>query len=271
MSYPYPDLVPRLQIRTTPDHYQAIIHQVPAWSQGQNAPPPDPRHPLWTVMPRYTYAVCPLCATSIHDQLNTYSLLGWGYHQDLRQVPYRSLSTIPPFQYPQCQHYVGVQVFINLHQQHPGYTRFTNDVAGEVPYVTPWLLTDPISAYGVLSALPICCVTDSVFLPTFTVFFLSYFSADRETQWRTYWAAEAALYGHDPEWYPFAAHPERRNYTHPAAYDLTAWCRLGVLGWLDHTQPDLPLRLGPDVSVPSLYATIHGERSLADQDTIIMP
>jgi len=41
-------------------------------------------------------------------------------------------------------------------------------------------------------------------------------------------------------------------------YQLDRWAARGQLGWLDWTQPDLPLCLGPQQPLPALYTNIAG-------------
>jgi len=110
---------------------------------------------------------------------------------------------------------------------------------------------------AVLHALPICRVEATAFVPRYTVFALIYFSEDKAAVLGRVLAGEAARANVDSEYFASILDlPDSSG----AAYDLDVWAARGQLGWLEITQPDLPLRMGKDQQLPALYQHIEGNR-----------
>jgi len=164
-------------------------------------------------------------------------------------------------EFAHCAHFFGIHAFLNLHEVPPPNTYYWPNATGEVPYVTPWFFPDDIPTYAVLHALPICRIEEDTFVPTYTVFSLTYFSQDRKeilTRWRERVRNEGL---DDPEYYPtlLATPYSYSDQAHRTArYDLAGWAYRGKLGFLDITQPDLPLSIGKGTELPEIYRNIQG-------------
>jgi len=159
-----------------------------------------------------------------------------------------------------CPHFFGIHAFLNLHEVPPPNTYYWSNSTGEVPYVTPWFFPDDISTYAVLHALPICRIVDDAFVPTYTVFSVTYFSQDRKeilTRWRERVQNEGLR---DPEYYPslLAIPNSYSSAGRSAQHDLVTWARQGKLGFLDITRPPLPLVVGLGTELPGIYQHIQG-------------
>jgi hypothetical protein len=180
---------------------------------------------------------------------------------------------------PICSHLLGTHEFFHLHGHIPAEVDELTLDSGEVPLVTPWFL-DKLGGCAVLHALPICRLEQGKLVPAYTRFFLTYFSQDpRQTLEATYaLQAEAAK---DDSYYPYTIasgygiyntrgqmpagdgwesmrDPTRAYYEEK--YDLPRWARLGKLGYLDYTSPELPLRIRDGLELPALYFPIEGRR-----------
>lgn len=263
--YPYPDITAHLELSYSVAEFMSAIQQKRQW----NEPPTEELFEYQRIskqylppLPRYCYAICPLCQTRHYDRMNTYTLHGWA-SEDLPMFPYRSIGRMfANYHKLTCPHYIGVDTFINFHQLQPKVP-FSGPLAGNahnLPYLIPWMLTDRRNpGFAVLHALPICRIEAGAFIPSYTVFMVSYFAQDYERIWREHWETEAPTTD-DMEWYPWVADYTRTTPYHPDPYDLNEWTRRGVLGWLDYTQPDLPLRLGRGRILPPIYSTIVGDK-----------
>lgn len=268
MQYPFPDLVPHLQFPCSPDAYQAHIlrhynlHQ-PGVKLTDHKHAPASEDPWWSCIPTYTYAVCPFCSHRFMDAINTNSLYGWPgvASGKLGRLPYRTPGTAVVYD-PVCVHYAGVHVFLNMHDHPPPFSYFTSWTT-EVPYITPWLVPADIPSAAVFWATPICDVIDGIFVPTSTMFILTYFSDDMPTIVRRYMTQEVALYGHDPAYYPtlLAGPHERPAPDQPDLYDLAAWADRRVLFWLEGSGAEPVLRTSGATPFPAMFQHIQGDRN----------
>ena len=267
MAYPFPELVTRLRFPCSPAQYQHHItqlynpHHLLRKATDNDSPPPLD-NPWWRCIPTHTYAQCPFCDQRYADVVNINSLYGWHPISvgSLEKLPYRTTSEGADL-VPVCDHYGGVHVFLNLHDHIPPFSYFDSWTT-EVPYITPWLVPDDVPSTVVLWAMPICEIKDAVFVPTYTMFTLTYFSHDSHSIAKRHMDREIALYGHDREYYPAlltAAH-EPPPPGKPDLYDLAAWCALGTLGWMDGTMPEPGLHIGEGSILPTMYQNIQGDR-----------
>lgn len=257
--YSYPELLSQLKVGCSVAEFMSHINATPWWSANENSAIALSLTSVVPLMPWYTHAVCPVCQTSHRAQLNTYTLFGWGYNDDFSRVPYPLNNNEEPYpEQTSCPHYLGVDAFLNLHHNPPSILNFHND-RGEIPYIIPWMVTHRLPGYAVIHALPICRIESGAFIPSYTVFMVAYFLQDRRTVWHEHWEAEVPK-PYDPEWYPWLTDDTRTNPTHPDPYDLAAWAKQGTLGWLDYTQPTLPLHIGVGLTLPSIYAAIAGDK-----------
>jgi hypothetical protein len=256
-TYPYHSLQPLLKFLCSADEYWWLI-------QNKNIKDKDWISRYASVIPKYTYAQCPICHTECTERIDTYSLAEWGY------IPNSDLeNTIGNARlyydrdgyfgaYP-CRHFLGVHVFLNLHGLLPREVKDLSIRTGEVPFVTPWLLARQIKAYAVLHALPVCRIEGSEFVPSYTLFCLTYFSEDRDGLRGLIYEDQSKDSPNDPEDYgSLVAFPGDRAV--PRQYDLAYWAIRGWLGWLDITQSELPLRIGQGSQLPYIYRDVQGAR-----------
>lgn len=283
MSYPYTSLLSLLELRCTPDEYRRLT--APHVSYRRGIKKPHPEDPYWQVIPHYVYAHCPMCHVQYREPADTYSIRGWGSPSILRETLY-----VLPGEYPTnppCPHFLGIHTFLNLHGNLPSELTYLENSTGEVPYLTPWFFPIDIESYAVLHALPICRIEAGVsvelvqpgipvshalpifrieadrFVPSYTVFSLTYFSQQPKEVLRRHYAEEAERGKGDPEYFPATVHPPRpldtRGYDE-TLYDLPAWAARGQLGWIDFTQANTPLQIGVGSQLPEIYRQIQGSR-----------
>jgi hypothetical protein len=229
------------------------------------------------VIPLYLYARCPFCQDEYFEPIDTYSLAGWSPSLRLEKRFY------VPESYPlpkPCSHFIGIHQFVNLHHHPPTEMEYFPNECGEVPYLTPWFFPDDLGAKAILHALPICRLENEQFVPSYTVFSLTYFSLNPKELLRRHHAAEAEWAKDDPDYYGVDLYSPasgklnlqalapwvKRNLlgwiakTIPNLHDLIQWVEHGQLGWLDVTQPNLPIRFGNTTEFPAIYQNIEGIR-----------
>lgn len=277
MTYPYPELLSTLKHTLDVSSYVNLLHYSNGLSVINRISSRSPYIELvrphsetiykdqilplnyWYHVPIYRYTYCPFCENWYTAPLDTYTLWGWGAGADLVKIPYGQ----PNRDFKECAHFLGVHLFLHLHNTVPEGVYYSTGT-GEVPFITPWFFADDLACFAVLSALPICRIIDTHFVPTYTAWCLSYFSVNPTEVLKRHYANEAQYSG-DREFYPQTVGAPGSYYTNTTVYneplyDLAAWCARGQLGWLDHTQPDLPLRLGMNLILPALYTNIQGDR-----------
>lgn len=255
-AYPWPTVLSQLQILCTPNEYLKFLETPEAYLRkygehfsrtGGYIPYKNPAY--WEVMPIYEYAECPICHTRISDPGDTYSIRVWGRTSDeiLLDALYGVAEDVPIG--PRCPHFLGMTHYANLHGHRPDeQDNFTN-YAGELPFITPRLVPEDIESYAVLHALPICRIEGGRFVPRYTVFVLTYFARDpRRVLRRIYRALDSLTYD---------------GYRHldpvGTSTDLTPWVQAGKLGWLDFSEPGLPLRIGQGLTIHPVYQNIPGQ------------
>ena len=264
LTYPYPELVPHLQVPCTPGQYQQA--RAPYYNARDKVLIlffPDREDLLatdyWQTLPEYTFAECPLCGQPYRGRADTYSVLGWHWHNDKLDALYHAAA------HPPCPHFGGIHEFFNLHGQWPHEIRYLSNRAGEAPRLTPWCLPAEMPAFAVLHALPICRLEAEQFVPVYTVFILTYFSAQPALLLKRHYAVEGERGKGDPEFYPatFSQPGMDEFYDQERAepyYALAEYAERGQLGWLDYERPDLPLRLGKGLALPGFYQHVEGRR-----------
>ncbi len=263
MTYPYPELLPLLQIQCAPSEYRRLTADTTLTRLQTN---PQLYEAYWRIIPRYTYAYCPICQIRYQAPADTYSVTGWLPHRHFFHALY--VTQAGPLRQHSCPHLLGIQLFVNFHSNLPTELTWFENQSGEVPYLTPWFFPPDIPGYAILHALPICRIEDEQFVPRYTVFILTYFSQSPHIVLERHYAAEWARGQGDSEFYPATvAAPGPYGYrllrrwrdtAAGAQYNLSTWAAKGRLGWLDVTPPELPLQMGPAVELPALYRSISG-------------
>ncbi|HYF63975.1 MAG TPA: tRNA (N6-threonylcarbamoyladenosine(37)-N6)-methyltransferase TrmO [Herpetosiphonaceae bacterium] len=262
MRYAYPELLPLLKVDLDVPSYLELLGPLRSSDKPYEFSLERAEHTdYWQRIPTYAYAHCPFCEIDYSAPLDTYTLWHWR-SGGLKKLPYGK----PTREFRQCEHFLGIHQFLHLHDHIPeqAFSYFPNH-DGEVPFITPWFFADDLPSFAVLSALPICRILENQFVPAYTAWILSYFCVNPTLILDRHYEREAALYGHDREYWPQTVWAPGSYYTNTTVYneelyDLTAWCRRGQLGWLDHTRPDLPLRIGEGLRLPDLYTNIQGDR-----------
>lgn len=269
MTYPYSSLLPLPRVECSTKEYLDLVMRYGWWGPGAKVHRVKPDADYWRVIPIYTYGECPLCQVRYSEPVDTYSLGGWAGAHVLSETLYI------PDRYPRrapCPHFAGIHRFINLHDIQPTEKGYWENWTGDVPYLTPWFFPTDIPTFAVLHALPICRIEVERFVPTYTVFAVTYFS-DNPTvilQRRGEFLREFGK--GDPEFYGnLLAMPSLDN---EEQYDLVGWAQRGKLGWLDFIEAGLPLRIGTNTVLPEVYRHIEGKRqpySLRDGRLIVHP
>lgn len=211
------------------------------------------------VLPVYTYGRCPFCQESIQAKFDTYSLshfdtyapspiYGLPHHvgDDLLRNFYESIS---------CEHYLGQANFLNFHGYKPPKGKRIRTY-GEIPFVPEYLFDsrykerlENIDIQVVLHALPICNILEQQFVPTITIFILTYFIDKRDVFIQGYRKRRGETDDGRLHLIPY------KTSTYSTSI-LSSLNQKGYLSWLDYTQPDeLPLRTD---SLPSIYKNIQG-------------
>ncbi len=202
---------------------------------------------FWQVISEYLVSRCPLCGVPLTVRVDTHDLK-------------RMLDTIGhgEYLYSPCycdKHFVSIQTFINLNGFIPEELSYYSGKS-EVPYIMPIFLPAEPPSYAVMHSLPICRLEDNRFVPRYSLFILTYYSADPdETIRRRLLEIDDQVKG-DIHWdvpimYTWARADKE-------AWDLPLWVRLGRLRWLDIDRDDLPLKSEPLSGFP--YGNIHGMR-----------
>jgi len=244
-----------LQIELTPVEYQKV-------DPGFFGPSPRATD-YWRSLPTYLLARCPLCDGTYAAPLDTYSLAHWVYASSGESV----FSSF--YQEIDCSHFVAVQHFINLNGVAPIEISYIG-LRSEAPYVLPVFLPYDVESYAVMHALSICQVEEGHFVPRYSLYVITYYSADPASLNARrlagafedhYMATPTSRYAKLPLWRNLPAGMEPPMYQSgyiDTWFDLPAWVKGGKLLWLDTADPELPLRAGPVEAFP--YANITGRK-----------
>ncbi len=274
ITYPYPRLLGHIPLLTTPQDYHRLCRSITA-PRSMYLRIPAWEHPWWAIMPSFMLSQCPWCATVYTARVNPYGLEGWitGFDDiEIFTSPERIFRPRPEQRrnmhpYPHCPHWVGVHTFINFHGQRPPIRTGSRD--GEVPLITPWLVNSPIPSCAVINAMPIYQIdgwtkqqrpsAKAQFQPSYTAFFLTYWSADPLAMWGDHWD-RVAPNPPDPEWYPAYNADPYLGGVHPELYELSVWAEQGKLGWFELMDGNPLLHIGNGTELPFIYQNIEGSR-----------
>lgn len=244
-----------LKIRCTSQEYARL-------RKGMKDQRLHPDHPevraYLDLLPEYIYARCPLCGAVCIEHIDTYELpLYFPFFKNKLNGRY-ILERGFPFDAP-CPHFLGIHPFFNSHGQPLGQQSFTNN-SGDVPFVTGSLFQDEMSNYVVLHALPVCHIEDEAFVPRYTLYMLTYFCTNPHLKIKQHYEEQYKFGKGDDEFYPGDMVDNVDYVRGDDVYNLQLWAARGLLGWLDFTDPDLPLRIGSNMPLPELYRHIVGFR-----------
>lgn len=183
-------------------------------------------------LPRYLIAQCPICDKPYYAAFDTHSLKPNMFYPPNFSYLFRSDS-----KEKKCGHFVAVARFINLNGFMPKeYTRWHNRL-GDIPVVTPGMLSNNFE-YAVIHGLPICRIEDDVFIPRYSVYFVTYYSrfAHQTIKERREELANLPNIDNDLLEFLDGSFLGRMN---PLAKDLSYWVKEEKLFWLDYQTESL--------------------------------
>jgi hypothetical protein len=232
----------QLQFTFTPNEYWSLLSKYAnssdmLWANRET-------ETYWDKLPTYLIAHCPLCGSRYTNQADTHSLYYWRntspeHFQDAFPHP----NNIVP-----CRHFVGVQRFVNLNGNLPIEFDYADNKNGDIPVVTPELVTHSPEAHAVIHSLPICRIEHNQFVPKYSVYLITYF-ADSPTAARkavaTRYASDAAEYHGSPLFCVSGNHLRE-----PLLANLLYWVEQKKLSWLDLHDTNLPLTSSPSSEFP---------------------
>jgi hypothetical protein len=190
-----------------------------------------------------------------YAKINTYHLKGNSGGQLIEPFPiYHATESVQK----RCKHFFGTHKLLNLHGQVPSEVDYLNNSEGEVPYLTAQLFPEDIPTKAVLHALPICRIAEDTFIPSYTLFILTYFSENPKGLLEHRYAAQKDIMEFDAEYYPAVVQPA--GFVANDNYDLSRWVQEGKLTWLDPYSPDLALQTDTHKPLLELYTAIVGNR-----------
>jgi hypothetical protein len=238
------------QIALTPQEYQHITRY---YRQGRKLKRHIAGADYWDRMPQHRVAQCPICTAVYVAYLDTYNLRGWVSDTIGESV------FMPQRQEIGCSHFVGTQIFINLHGLVPTEVGwyFSNNNS-EVPFVMPIFVPDDIESYVVMHAVSVCRVEQDEFVPRYTVFMLTYYSSNPSELIKRRLKEMSDFGGDDPEFRDELMYTWRHIKATSDAWELSGWVTRSKLLWLDLTKSDLPLKAKPVKDFP--YGDIEGFR-----------
>lgn len=132
MNHPYLELLDLLHIDHSPAEYYETSQQASIVDLIYNA---KDYIRYWAEIPRYKYAICPICGLPYEESADTYTLEGWWttmlqWNYTLYPIPKKFPSA------PWCPHFLGLQRFTNLHSVVPTELKRFSNGCGEVPYIS---------------------------------------------------------------------------------------------------------------------------------------
>lgn len=281
MTYPYPELLPLLQLKCTPAQYQRVIARFTRedglWVKDELLADPE----YQSLLPSLTYAHCPICGYTLEGLVDVYQFEKGVTYPELNQMlypfGYNVISFNPavhytvPADYPHsinvnavfdgtqkfahCKHFLGVHNFVNYHGSLP-YPH--GACHGEVPWLNTWMVDFNTPGFAVIFAFPICKIENDAFVPAYTIFSLSYFSPDRDGLLEEWQVSQRQIMDRDPEYYPSLVTVLLTSRRGKAPHDLVEYAKEGKLGYLDINQSDSPLQIGLGTVLPKMYWHIEG-------------
>lgn len=178
-------------------------------------------------LPAYTTARCPFCLAENVERFDTYSVRAWSRGFEGKSV------FDPQAVIHHCPHFTFVEPFFNFHGLWPDEAKGL--FGPEVPHVIGHVL-ERSDSLAVMHALPVCLIKDDAFIPSYTLFLITYFSESPENVRR---ATTAFNMNYTDEPYspsPFLAGC-RKNWG-----DLPYWVSTEKLYWVDGETPTLEIR-----------------------------
>jgi hypothetical protein len=226
-----------LQIELTPEAYESLWPPEKDYRDSGLQIQTTPDHPYRRSLPRYLIARCPFCGREYQENLDTYTLHFW------RPATYGEHVFGKGVDDPtRCEHFVRVQHFIHLNRTDP-YEVERLWRCDEVPNVMLPFLPDEIESYGIMHALPICRIEADRFVPHYTLYMITYYSAVEDIE-------SLRDSGRKQCPWSFVCRPLNSPNTDPRWWDLNYWVRTGRLHWLTPDHPQLPLQKGPPTAFP---------------------
>ena len=195
-------------------------------------------------LPNYVTSLCPYCGSENIEHLNTYSALGW--HLGYGGVLYRLEGVTH-----RCNHYTLAQFFINFHGIWPDEAN--HELPPEVPHVIGHILEDN-SSLAVIHALPICRPIGDQFIPSYTLYMLSYFAEQPKTVFRNVTDYNVAFHEGGTT-SAYIVPPEDCQHW----WDLPRWVSERKLYWVDASADKMLLRTGNEAQFP--YTKITGRKT----------
>ncbi len=208
-----------------------LLQKIFAVEEYENLDMSPPYWPGKKRLPSYLIARCPFCLTEYVEKLDTYTIQNWK-----RRVTTTS-TFVSNIAGSNCEHQALTQTFFDFHGRRPegleGYS-----IGREKSYVIGHLLESGL-CLAVIHALPVCRIDNSVFVPSYTLFIISYFSKQSRQE------IIAAVQNFNAKWYSVEASgtlylPLQYGEAHWA--DLHYWIAKGQLYWVDGGDPELGIR-----------------------------
>ena len=201
--------------------------------------PKDPPPRYWEILPDYLVARCPLCGSKYTARLDTYSLIRWRHASNGESIFEKRYQDVG------CQHFVMAHHFINLNGIVPIEPDYFHNMS-EVPYIVPRLLEDKLSSVvsatdsvnlnpqAVMHALPICRIENRQFVPSYSVYMITYYAQNPDPLIAHYYKLRDYI-----EWFP---EPLPQDMDRDLWWDLAYWIKAKKLWWLNPSNPELPLQ-----------------------------
>jgi len=193
-------------------------------------------------LPKYIIAICPICNKNNVDHLDTYSVVSWDKGHGSQAFGYGEVD--------HCEHFSFTQPFIHFHNIWPEDARHM--LGPEVPYVVGHLLESNL-CLAVIHALPICRIENKEFVPSFTLYLLTYFSTEPESAYNSLISFNIKYI--EPGTIEAFIIPQKgyENW-----WDLSYWVSTGKLYWMDASDKKLALKYKDVDNFP--YSGITGRR-----------
>lgn len=205
--------------------------------------------PIVERLPRYTLARCPYCNQPYQERIDTYSLRRYVPQADRGRPLFGS--DVPP---NACEHQVLVSYFWNFEGRTLEYSRDelynVHVFPPEAPhFLEPIFGTDEIETRAVIHALPVCKLVGENFVPSYTLYSMTYFSDQP-------YYAETLMHAAN---YRFRlAPPDELPQNIDHLFELEQYVRSGHLFWMEGDASDMKRMSGEDGKFP--YANIEGRR-----------
>jgi len=211
----------------------------------------------WHIIPEHTLSICPFCDEPYRQQIDLYSLYSRSrfsfYGDTLRYSPNGNHT---------CEHFTAVHGFLNLNRMKPRkrelYGGHLQSTEPEVPFISPCLLPDDLESRVVLHSLPICRIDGETFVPTYTLYLLTYYAqnaaAVRHRRLMEWTGGQPLRYVTWADTRPSLYWEQVQD--QPEVWDLERWWRKGKLFWIDPTTQ----RLNAFNAIEFPYRAIKGVR-----------